>query len=393
MKRVRRLVPTALLILPFLLYGIPSPATAASPSIYESISGSNGTNITSAGSSDSVGFTGNWSMVNANKNPGPMTGVASVYKNDYNSNLRFPSGSRFALPASNTAAGTTANLWNMHYSARQISTPVNFDSNGNFYLSFLGFSPVVAGSWGSYMVGLLNGLPTSTTDTSKNGIFLGRSYNAAPLIQATTANVAVWNPGTWSAQGSANNPAAPDGNAWFIIAKITTATSGNDSIRIKFFASTDTVPISEASITWDATYSAAITGNYSYLSTQTEYNAVIDEIRGATTYEAVSGVSVATTLGAITAAAAPKKGVAVSLSITSTAAGSVRFYSNGKRIPNCLKVSTTGSSPNFTATCLWKPSATGSSRISAEFTSSDPSFLNAIASATTFQVASRTNKR
>lgn len=332
-------------------------------------------------------------MVNANKNPGPMTGVASIYKNDYNTNLRFPSGSRFTLPANNTAAGTAANLWNLHYSARQISNPINFDSNGTFYLSFLGFSPVVAGSWGSYMVGLLNGLPTSSTDTSKNGIFLGRSYNAAPLIQVTTANVAVWNPGTWSAQGSAINPAAPDGNAWFIIAKITTASSGNDSIRIKFFASTDTVPTSDASITWDATYSAAITGNYSYLSTQTEYNAVIDEIRGATTYEAVSGVSVATTLGAITAAAAPKKGVAVNLSITSTATGSVRFYSNGKRIPNCLKVSTTGSSPNFTATCPWKPSVTGFSRISAEFTSSDPTYLNAVAPATTFQVTARTNKR
>lgn len=263
----------------------------------------------------------------------------------------------------------------------------------NYYLSFLGYSPSPGGNWGSYALGLLNGLPTTNADTSKNAIFLGRSYGGKPIIQLTTANIAVWDPGTYSAEGSANTPADASGNSWFIVAKFVTAASGNDTVKLKFFASTDTVPASDSAINWDVTYSGPIIGSYRYLAPQIEYNAIIDEIRGGPTYDAVSGVVISPTIGALSISGAIKKGIATNIVLTIGTPGTVRFFANSKRISNCLKVSTTGSLPNYTATCSWKPSTRGTITITAEFTSLDPTILNGKAEPTKFLVETRATNR
>jgi hypothetical protein len=369
-----------------------TPANATPATIYESLSGTNTANMNSSGSSDSVGFTGNWSMVNSYKNP-YMIGAAGVYSNTYNSNFKFPTNTRFTVPANNTAASTTTNMWNVYYSARQISSAVNFSSNGNFYLSFLMYSPSPGGNWGSNVVGLLDGLPSSASDVSKNAIFLGRSYSGKPTIQLITANQAVWNPGSYSALGNANNPAAPDGNSWFVISKITTAASGNDSIQMKLYASTDAVPTTDAGITWDVSYSGPITGSYNYLSVQTEYNANVDEIRGGATYAAVSGVAVSATLGTPTVSGLVSKGIYTTISFTVNSSGSARFFSNGKRIPGCTNRPTVGSSPNFTVTCNWKPPVRGSQLVNATFTPTDTAYLGGTTPSANLQVLTRTNKR
>lgn len=44
-----------------------TPAYSAIPSFYESISGTDGSTLTSTGSADSLGFTGNWSMINGKR--------------------------------------------------------------------------------------------------------------------------------------------------------------------------------------------------------------------------------------------------------------------------------------------------------------------------------------
>ena len=59
------------------------------------------------------------------------------------------------------------------------------------------------------------------------------------------------------------------------------------------------------------------------------------------------------------------KGVTKQVTVTIDSAGKVVFYIDGKKIPSCIKVATTGSSPNFTATCNWKPSLHGSHSLSA----------------------------
>jgi hypothetical protein len=369
-----------------------SPVNANSPTIYESLSGTNNASINSSGSSDSVGFTGNWSMVNSYKNPYTV-GAAGVYSNTYNSNFKFPTNTRFTVPSNNTAASTNSNTWNVFYSARQISSAINFDSTGSFYLSFLLYSPAPGGNWGSNVVGLIDGLPTSASDTSKNAIFLGRSYSGKPTIHLSTANQAVWNSGSYSALGNANNAAAPDGNSWFVISKISTAATGNDSIQLKFYASTDTVPSTDAGISWDVTYSGTITGSYNYLSVQTEYNANVDEIRGGPTYAAVSGAAVPVTLGTPTVSGSVSKGIYTTISVTVDSSGSARFFLNGKRIPGCTNRPTTGLSPNFTVTCNWKPPIRGLQRISATFTPTNSAYLSGTTPSASLQVLTRTNKR
>lgn len=368
-----------------------APAYSATPTVYESISGTDAATLTSTGSPESLGFTGNWSMINGKK--GSTAGYAAVYENAYNAFLKFPVNSVYTLPSNNTAAGTVANYWRLYYSAREMSTAVNFDSNGNFYLSFLGYSPSPGGNWGSYVLGLLNGLPNSSSDASKYAIFMGRTYGGKPIIQFSTANVAVWDPGISSAEGTANTPADASGNSWFIVAKFVTTASGNDSVKLKFFASTDTVPASDSGITWDVTYSAPITGSYKYLAPQIEYNAIIDEIRGGATYDAVSGVVISPTIGAPSITGNIKKGLSANIVLNLGAPGYVRFFANGKRISNCLKVATTGSAPNYSATCSWKPSVRGTNTITADFTSSDPTILNGKAEPAKFLVETKTTTR
>lgn len=70
----------------------------------------------------------------------------------------------------------------------------------------------------------------------------------------------------------------------------------------------------------------------------------------------------------------PLKGVAVLLSVTTNTPGKVRFFVEGKRIPNCLARATTGSSPTYTATCSWKPAIHGLQQITAQFTPTNASF-------------------
>jgi hypothetical protein len=60
------------------------------------------------------------------------------------------------------------------------------------------------------------------------------------------------------------------------------------------------------------------------------------------------------------------KGVATTISVTSDASGTVRFFLNGKRIAGCFSRATTGSSPTYTATCSWRPTTQGQQKITAQ---------------------------
>lgn len=70
----------------------------------------------------------------------------------------------------------------------------------------------------------------------------------------------------------------------------------------------------------------------------------------------------------------PNKGAAITISVTTNAPGKVRFFVGGKRIPNCLAQSTTGSFPTFTATCSWRPSVHGTQRLSAQIIPTSSTF-------------------
>ena len=378
----------------FFTLNMTSQARAASVIIYESMSGTNSTSMNSvAGSSDSIGLTGNWTKVNGIKS-GTDPVRAAIFTNSYNANLAFPTNSRHALPANNTAAGTTANVWSPFGSARQISSPISFDSDGNFYFSFLMYAPVDgSANWGSAVAGLLDGLPSNNTDTSKNALYFGWTYTGAPTIKLASANLPVWQNGNYGATGSTTTSVATGNKSWFVIVKITTAATGNDSVRIKLFSPSGTIPTTDSGITWDATYSTPITGSWGYLAVQNEYNGLIDEIRGALTYEPVAGFATAATLGIPSNSGAWNKGSLSTISVGVNAPGYVRFFIDGKRIPGCLKKATTGTSPNYTASCTWKPSVRGSRTFTASFTPSDANTLAANSEAKVFVISNRTNSR
>jgi uncharacterized repeat protein (TIGR02543 family) len=87
------------------------------------------------------------------------------------------------------------------------------------------------------------------------------------------------------------------------------------------------------------------------------------------------------------------KGVQITITVTVNAPGSVRFYLAGKRIPTCLARPTSGSYPNYTATCAWKPPVIGFQNLTAELTPSDNTFSRSTSAVGSFWVLRRTTIR
>lgn len=107
----------------------------------------------------------------------------------------------------------------------------------------------------------------------------------------------------------------------------------------------------------------------------------------------VVNVNEAGTITGVTLASAPSKGVSVQATVTVNVAGKVRFFLNGKRIAGCLAVSTTGTYPNFSAACNWKPTFTGRQSISAQLTPTNSSFSAASSTPTSIWVLRRSTSR
>jgi hypothetical protein len=91
--------------------------------------------------------------------------------------------------------------------------------------------------------------------------------------------------------------------------------------------------------------------------------------------------------------AAPQKGRAVTITITSDAPGKIRFFVAGKKIPNCLAQSTSGTYPSFTATCQWKPANLGYQSLRGTLTPSNLSIGQSSSPQATFLVTRRSNNR
>jgi hypothetical protein len=87
------------------------------------------------------------------------------------------------------------------------------------------------------------------------------------------------------------------------------------------------------------------------------------------------------------------KGVSTTITVTLNAAGKVRFFVGGKRISNCLARSTTGSYPNFSSTCSWKPPVTGKQNLTARVTPTDGSFAASTSTITAVNVVRRSTSR
>jgi hypothetical protein len=87
------------------------------------------------------------------------------------------------------------------------------------------------------------------------------------------------------------------------------------------------------------------------------------------------------------------KGVTESVTANVNIPGKVRFFFGGKRIPGCLAVSTTGTAPNLTATCSWKPAVKGSQSVHATLTPAEVAISGATSDRTRLFVSNRQTKR
>jgi hypothetical protein len=87
------------------------------------------------------------------------------------------------------------------------------------------------------------------------------------------------------------------------------------------------------------------------------------------------------------------KGRTVTLTVTSNTPGKIQFLIAGKRIPNCLAQPTSGSYPNYSATCTWEPSISGNQRLQALLTPSNIAISSSTSTPVMIFISKRTNTR
>lgn len=98
-------------------------------------------------------------------------------------------------------------------------------------------------------------------------------------------------------------------------------------------------------------------------------------------------------LSSLTLSNIPAKGVKTTLTVSLTIPGKITFLINGKRIPGCLKLPSTGSSPNISVTCEWKPAVMGRHIITVQETPADNSYASGTLVSQLIQVIKRTTLR
>ena len=87
------------------------------------------------------------------------------------------------------------------------------------------------------------------------------------------------------------------------------------------------------------------------------------------------------------------KGVAINISAIADTPGRVQFLVNGKRIPNCRAISTTGSAPTATAVCAWKPASHGVGNITARVTPTNTALSASVSPSLRVFIVKRTTLR
>ncbi len=107
----------------------------------------------------------------------------------------------------------------------------------------------------------------------------------------------------------------------------------------------------------------------------------------------LTNLNESSTLSAPTVSGTINKGVNTTITVTINVAGKVRFFVGGKRISTCKDRVTSGSYPNNTATCTWKPAVTGRQYLTATLTPTDNTFSTSTSARTEVFVVKRGTTR
>jgi hypothetical protein len=247
------------------------------------------------------GFTGSWSTVFSGTHTGAaaQTLVSQGTSNDLPGT--YPPGAGIQISSTSRAVGQGGSGPNLRQNARQLSSPISMDQDRTFYVSFLSQASISV----QQMVGFMDGLPSSSSDTSKKALLFGlAATNPSQLaIDYGSANrlagcpddavVACGSPSlNYSAITSGASVAGSEivnsaRYGMLYVARISASASGSDTIQLKRIRYFDGVPLNDSGISWDLTYSTPITGNFTHLTVQ-NYAAgypLLDELRVAETYE------------------------------------------------------------------------------------------------------------
>jgi len=160
----------------------------------------------------------------------------------------------------------------------------------------------------------------------------------------------------------------------------TVVTSDSVTARIRFISSPDFEALAdigannEYDLSIRATNSA---GNYQDFSIKITLTDVLE----------------AATIASPTISGTIYKGREITISISTSTPGKVRFLVAGKKIPNCLYRPTSGSYPTYSATCSWKPSLSGTQLVKAIITPSDSAISPIASGASTVFISKRTTTR
>lgn len=107
----------------------------------------------------------------------------------------------------------------------------------------------------------------------------------------------------------------------------------------------------------------------------------------------ITNVNELSSIATPTIAASAFKGVQINISVIADTPGRVQFFVDGKRIPSCRAISTTGSAPTVTAICPWKPPVHGMRIITARLTPTNLGLSASLSSQLRVNVARRTGLR
>ena len=89
----------------------------------------------------------------------------------------------------------------------------------------------------------------------------------------------------------------------------------------------------------------------------------------------------------------PTKGSNLTATVNVNVAGRVRFLIDGKRVATCLSKVTSGTYPNFTASCTWKPVRLGRQLLTATLTPTNGNFSTVTSAPQMIWVVKRTTTR
>jgi hypothetical protein len=253
--------------------------TPAALLVYEGFAPSNGLSTNLVGIAAGTGFATAWRASSTDGSNGVFTRTADAgsFRNGWPRNVGFPppSGGRVQYNATWTWTSVT----------RTLSTPINFNTNGQYFLSFL-----------------IHDYSTTANDdnrlflgNSTKRIYMGRGYGAWEIAVGNTTS----DPWTLTNVTGYAWPGLKGNSLIFVVAQILTSTSGNATINLKHYCydpvagTGDLVDLSPVSVVWDSTYTGTITGTFDQLgisSAGVDWQE-IDEIRLGTAWSDVTGTA------------------------------------------------------------------------------------------------------